>query len=141
MTKTLTKLQERILARVLSLPAQTLYLRDGHVRSTINLIEKGFIDKHCYMMLQYAHVSQQAKDVFFGENPPVFAIEDIYDNCWIIFEDREVIARPRWQAAADRIVKALLNLRATESPKVRPVDNSALYDSRNPNVLRAQRGW
>jgi hypothetical protein len=39
--KTLTKLQERIVARVLAEPAQTLYLREGHVRSTRNMIEKG----------------------------------------------------------------------------------------------------
>lgn len=27
------------------------------------------------------------------------------------------------------------------SPPARPVDDSALYDTRNPNVLRQQRGW
>jgi hypothetical protein len=95
MSKTLTKLQERIIARVLAEPAQTQYLRDGHVRSTQNLIAKELIDRHCYMMLQHGHLTPEVKSIFFQENDDVFAIEDIYDNCWIIFEDRKVIAKPR----------------------------------------------
>lgn len=44
----------------------------------------------------------------------MFAIEDIYDNCWIIFEDRKVIARPRSEEKAARIVQALKLLREQE---------------------------
>jgi hypothetical protein len=95
MPKTLTPLQERIIARVLAEPAQTLYLREGHVNSTSNMIKKGLIDRHCYMMLQHGHLSPEVKSIFFGENDHVFAIQDIYDNCWIVFEDQEVIAKPR----------------------------------------------
>jgi len=114
MPKTLTKLQERIIARVLAEPAHTLYLREGHVNSTNNMIHKGLIDRHCYTMLQHCHLSAEVKTLFFAENDPVFAIEDIYDNCWIIFEDRKVIAKPRCEAAAKRIVKALKELRVAE---------------------------
>lgn len=114
MPKTLTKLQERIVARVLAEPANTLYLRDGHVNSTNKLIEKGLIDRHCYTMLQYAHLTPEVKSLFFSENEPVFAIEDIYDNCWIVFEDRKVIAKPRSEENARRIVAALKELRIAE---------------------------
>jgi len=116
MPKTLTELQERIVARVLAEPAQTLYLREGHVNSTNNMIKKGLIDEHCYTMLQYGHLKPELKSLFFGENPEVFAIQDIYDNCWIIFEDREVIAKPRSEGGAKRIVKALKALRNIVSP-------------------------
>ncbi|MCA1379479.1 hypothetical protein I6F34_01420 [Bradyrhizobium sp. BRP05] len=114
MAKTLTKLQERIIARVLAEPAQTLYLREGHVHSTRNMIEKGLIDRHCYTMLQHGHLTPEVKSIFFQENDDVFAIEDIYDNCWIIFEDRKVIAKPRSEANANRIVTALKELRISE---------------------------
>ncbi|UPT95464.1 hypothetical protein J4G48_0040635 [Bradyrhizobium barranii subsp. apii] len=114
MPKSLTKLQERIVARVLAEPAQTLYLREGHVNSTNNMIEKGLIDRHCYTMLQYGHLTPEVKSIFFGENAEVFTIQDIYDNCWIIFEDRKVVARPRSEDAANRIVQALKLLRQQE---------------------------
>lgn len=114
MPKTLTKLQERIVARVLAEPAQTLYLREGHVNSTNNMIEKGLVDKYCYTMLQHCHLTPEVKTIFFSENDPVFAVEDIYDNCWIIFEDRQVVAKPRSEDAAKRIVSALKLLRTTE---------------------------
>ena len=114
MAKTLTKLQERIIARVLSDPAQTLYLREGHVNSTNNMIEKGLISRHCYTMLQNHHLTREVKAIFFQENAEVFAIEDIYDNCWIVFEDREVVAKPRSEEAAHRIVQALKLLRKSE---------------------------
>jgi hypothetical protein len=103
-----------MVARVLAEPAQTLYLRDGHVRSTQNLIEKGLIDKHCYTMLQSQHLTPEVKVIFFAENGEVFAIPDIYDNCWIVFEDRKVIAKPRSEENAKRIVEALKALRAQE---------------------------
>ncbi|MGC0389384.1 hypothetical protein [Bradyrhizobium sp. USDA 241] len=114
MPKTLTKLQERIIARVLAAPAQTLYLREGHVHSTRNLIEKGLIDKQCYTMLQYGHLTPEVKSIFFQENDEVFAIEGIYDNCWIIFDGRTIMAKPRTEEAANRIVKALKLLREQE---------------------------
>jgi hypothetical protein len=112
--KTLTKLQERIVARVLSAPAQTLYLREGHVTSTKNMIEKGLIDEHCYTMLQHCHLKPEVKSIFFQDNDEVFAIEDIYDNCWIVFEDRELVTKPRSEDAANRIVTALKLLRQQE---------------------------
>lgn len=114
MPKTVTKLQERIIARVLAEPAQTLYLREGQVHSTRNMIEKGWIDRHCYTMLQHAHLTPEVKSIFFQDNDAVFAIEDIYDNCWIIFEDRKVIAKPRSEEKAARIVRALKLLREQE---------------------------
>jgi hypothetical protein len=117
MPKTLTKLQERIVARVLAEPAQTLYLREGHVNSTKNMIEKGLIDEHCYSMLQHCHLKPEVKTLFFAENDPVFYIQDIYDNCWIVFEDRNVVARPRKEENADRIVQALMLLRQQEQQK------------------------
>lgn len=115
MPKTLTKLQERIVARVLAMPVtQTLYLREGHVSSLNNLKDKGFIDEHCYSMVQTHHLTERVKTVFFIENGDVFAIEDIYDNCWIVFEDRKVVAQPRSEANAQRIVAALKVLRNQE---------------------------
>jgi hypothetical protein len=114
MAKTLTKMQERMIARVLAFPAQTLYLREGHVNSINNLIQKELIDKHCYSMLQYGHLTPEVKTLFFGENGDVFAIEDPYDNCWLVFEDREMVTAPRNEASAERIVKALKALRQQE---------------------------
>jgi hypothetical protein len=114
MSKSLTELQERMIARVLAFPAQTLYLREGHVRSVNNLIQKGLIDKHCYTMMQYGHLTPEVKSIFFGENGDVFAIEDPYDNCWLVFEDREMITAPRREDAARRIVEALKALRSQD---------------------------
>jgi hypothetical protein len=65
MPKTLTKLQERIIARVLAEPAQTLCLREGDVNSTNNMIEKGLIDRHPYSMLQHHHLTHEVKSLFF----------------------------------------------------------------------------
>jgi hypothetical protein len=114
MPKTLTELQERMVARVLAFPAQTLYLRKGHANSINNLIAKELIDKHCYTMMQYGHLTPEVKSIFFSENGDVFAIEDPYDNCWLVFEDREMVTAPRSQASAERIVKALKALRQQE---------------------------
>lgn len=94
--------------------SETIYLRKGHFPSTRSLIEKGFLDPHCYGMIQTQHVTPEAKTAFFAEHGDVFAIQDIYDNCWIIFEDRKVIAKPRSEENARRIVAALLTLRAKE---------------------------
>ncbi|TYO65445.1 hypothetical protein FXV83_16045 [Bradyrhizobium hipponense] len=115
MTKMLTNLQERIIARILAMSVSTsLYLREGHVNSLNNLKKKGFIDEHAYTMIQTHHLTPAGKTAFFADNDEVFAIEDIYDNCWIIFEDRKVIAQPRSEANAQRIVQALKALRAQE---------------------------
>lgn len=115
MAKILTKLQERIIARVLSMPVtQTLYLKDGHVNSLNNLKSKGYVDQNAHFWLQTHHLTERGKNVFFMENGPVFAVEDIYDNCWIVFEDRKVIAHPRTVENANRIVAALKSLRQLE---------------------------
>jgi hypothetical protein len=45
----------------------------------------------------------------------VFAIEDIYDNCWIVFEGQNVIAKPRKEENAERIVQALKLLNRHEA--------------------------
>lgn len=108
MPKTLTKLQERIVARVLSDPMNTLYLSKGQVASAQSLISKGLLTKYCYAsMVQSQHLTPEIKTIFFAENDEVFAIQDVYDNCWIIFEDRKVVAKPRLEENAKRIVKAL----------------------------------
>jgi hypothetical protein len=118
MAKLLTELQERILARVISMSvSETLYLSEGHVNSLNNLKKKGFVDPNAYSWLNTFHVTDAGKSTFFGGHDPVFAIQDIYDNCWIIFEDREVIAKPRTEQGAQRIVKALLLLRQRERMK------------------------
>jgi hypothetical protein len=115
MPKALTDLQERIIARLLSMPVtQTLYLKDGHVNSINNMKKKGFLDEHAFCCLQTQHLTDAGRTAFFFEHGDVFAIEDIYDNCWIIFEDRKVIAKPRNEANAKRIVAALKVLRNQE---------------------------
>ncbi|WP_316207487.1 hypothetical protein [Bradyrhizobium sp. SZCCHNR3118] len=114
MTKTLTPMQERMLGRVIAFHAQTLYLREGQVNSVRNLIKKGIVDEHCYLSIHYGQITPLGRDTFFGENDPVFAVEDPYDHCWLVFEDREMIAAPRSQESADRIVKALMHLRQEE---------------------------
>ncbi|ARQ95245.1 hypothetical protein [Bradyrhizobium phage BDU-MI-1] len=115
MSKTLTKLQERIVARVLADPMNTLYLSKGQVNSAKSLIDKGLLDRHCYAsMVQSQYLTPEIKTVFFAENDEVFHIQDIYDNCWIIFEDRKVVAKPRTEEAANRIVAALKVLRQQE---------------------------
>jgi hypothetical protein len=117
MAKTLTKLQERIIARVIAEPMNTLYLSKGYVNSAKSLINKGLLDKHCYAsMVQSQYLTPEIKTIFFGENDEVFAIQDIYDNCWLIFEGRELVAKPRSEEKANRIVKALKALRAIEMP-------------------------
>lgn len=118
--KTLTKLQERIVARVIAEPMNTLYLSKGNVNSAKSLIEKGLLDKHCYAsMVQSQYLTPEIKTVFFGENDEVFAIQDIYDNCWLIFEDRELVAKPRSEEKAKRIVMALKALRKLAEPLLR----------------------
>ncbi|WP_035976849.1 hypothetical protein [Bradyrhizobium sp. th.b2] len=115
MPKTLTKLQEQIVARVLADPMNTLYLSKGQVNSAQSLITKGLLSKYCYAsMIQSQYLTPEIKSVFFGENDVVFAIQDIYDNCWLTFEDRELVAKPRSKEKADRIVAALKVLRSTE---------------------------
>jgi hypothetical protein len=116
MTKTLSALQERMVARVLAYPALTLYLREGHVNSVNHLIKKELVDRHCYTMLQYGHLTPRIKEIFWTENGDAFAIEDIYDNCWLVFENKELMAAPRNETAAKRIVSALKLLR-TASPE------------------------
>lgn len=120
MKKTLTKLQERIVARVIADPMNTLYLSKGYVNSAKSLIDKGLLDKHCYAsMVQSQYLTPDIKSVFFSENDEVFAIQDIYDNCWLIFEDRELVAKPRSEEKAARIVKALKALRKLAEPMSR----------------------
>lgn len=115
MSKTLTKLQERIVARVIADPMNTLYLSKGYVNSAKSLINKGLLSKHCYAsMVQSQYLTPEIKSVFFGENDVVFAIQDIYDNCWLVFEDRELMAKPRSEEKANRIVEALKALRKLE---------------------------
>jgi hypothetical protein len=115
MSKLLTELQERILARVISMSvSETLYLTDGHVNSLNNLKRKGFIDPNAYSWLNTFQVTEAGKTAFFSDNGEVFAIQDIYDNSWIIFEDRKVIAKPRNEENANRIVAALKALRSQE---------------------------
>lgn len=117
MAKTMTKLQERIVARVLSDPMNTLYLSKWQVNSAQSLINKGLLSRHCYAsMVQSQYLTPELKSIFFGENDEVFYIQDIYDNGWIIFEGREVIAKPRSEKAAERIVQALKVLRK-QSPE------------------------
>jgi hypothetical protein len=117
MSKTLTKLQERIIARVIAEPMNTLYLSKGQVNSAQSLITKGLLSKHCYAsMVQSQYLTPEVKAIFFGENDEVFAIQDIYDNCWLIFEGRELVAKPRNEDKANRIVKALQLLRKHEMP-------------------------
>jgi hypothetical protein len=116
MSKTLTKLQERIIARVLAQPTNTLYLSKGQVNSAQSLINKGLLSKHCYAsMVQSQYLTPEIKSIFFGENDEVFAVQDIYDNCWHVFEDRELITQPRSEEKAQRIVDALKVLRSLES--------------------------
>ncbi|WP_315768524.1 MULTISPECIES: hypothetical protein [unclassified Bradyrhizobium] len=115
MAKTFTDLQNRIMARAISQSvSETIYLRKGHFPATRSLIEKGFLDPNCYGMVQTQHVTPEGKTAFFTEHGDVFAIEDIYDNCWIVFEDRKVIAKPRSEENARRIVAALKVLRQEE---------------------------
>jgi hypothetical protein len=117
MAKTFTDLQKRIMARAISQSvSETVWLMKGHIASVRSLVEKGFIDKSCYTMLQNHHVTAEGRAAFFAEHGDVFAIQDIYDNCWLVFEDREVITKPRSERAANRIVKALLALREIASP-------------------------
>ncbi|WP_316200989.1 MULTISPECIES: hypothetical protein [unclassified Bradyrhizobium] len=115
MSKMFTDLQRRIMARAISQSvSETIYLRKGHFPATRSLIEKGFLDQHAYGMIQTQHVTPEGKAAFFTEHGDVFAIQDIYDNYWIIFEDRKVIAKPRSEENAKRIVTALKVLRQQE---------------------------
>jgi hypothetical protein len=114
MAKTLTPLQERMIARLMAHPADTLYLREGSVHSVNNLKAKNLIDPHCYTMLHYGYLTPEIKSIFWSENRDVFAIEDMYKNRWHVFEDREVIAECRSEAAAERVVAVLKASRGTQ---------------------------
>ena len=74
MAKELTELQERILARVISMSvSETLYLCEGHVNSVNNLKKKGFIDPNAYSWLNTFHVTEAGKSAFFSNHELVFA--------------------------------------------------------------------
>lgn len=112
MTKLLTPLQNRIIARVLSQPlTQSLYLREGRVNSIKNMQAKGYIDPHAYTGLHHRHITDLGKQAFFKDNGDVFYVEDIYFPEWTVFEDGNVIARAKSEQAAQRIVGALRSLR------------------------------
>lgn len=112
MTKLLTPLQNRIVARVLSQPiTQALYLREGRVSSIKNMQAKGYIDPHAYTGLHYHHLTDLGKQAFFKDNGDVFYVQDLYDPSWIIFEDGEVAALAKSERSAQRIAGALRSLR------------------------------
>ncbi|WP_316196679.1 hypothetical protein [Bradyrhizobium sp. SZCCHNS3053] len=115
MSKTFTDLQSRIMARAISQSvSEMLYLRKGHFPSTKSLIDKGFLDPNAYGMIGTHHVTEAGKTAFFAEHGEVFAIPDVYDNCWLVFEDRKMITSPRSEGVAIRLVEALKALRRQE---------------------------
>jgi hypothetical protein len=115
MPKTLTKLQERIVAKALTISAtQFVWVNGGEVNSINNLRERGLLQGDCYGSLQHRHLTDRIKTVFFGENDQTFMIDNFHGEGWLIFDSREFVTKVYNEANARRVVAALKYLRQLE---------------------------
>jgi hypothetical protein len=115
MPKTLTKLQERIVAKALTISAtQFVWVNGGEVNSINSLRERGLLQGDCYGSLQHRHLTDRVKTVFFGENDQTFMIENFHGEGWLIFDSRQFITKVYNEANARRVVSGLKYLRQFE---------------------------
>lgn len=115
MPKTLTKMQEQMVAKVLTIPATShVWLREGEVNSLNHLKAKCLIKEDAYGSIQHRHLTQAVKDVFWQENDETFMIANFHGEGWLIFDSRRYLCKVYDQADAKRVVKALKELRIAE---------------------------
>ncbi|GAA0005255.1 hypothetical protein [Bradyrhizobium elkanii] len=115
MPKTLTKLQEQIVAKVLTLHATNfVWLREGEVNSLNSMKAKQLIDQHAYGCIQQRHLTDQIKSVFWRENPRTFMMHNFHGEGWLIFDDKRYVCKVYAEADAKRVVEGLKLLRVQE---------------------------
>lgn len=115
MPKTLTKLQEQIIAKVLTLHATNyVWLREGEVNSLNSLKAKNLIDQHAYGSIQPRHLNDEVKAVFWRENPRTFKMANFHGEGWLIFDDKRYICKVYNEVDATRVVEGLKELRVAE---------------------------
>ncbi|WFU52222.1 hypothetical protein QA639_21175 [Bradyrhizobium pachyrhizi] len=115
MPKTLTKLQEQIIAKVLTIGAtEFVWLRDGEVNSLNSLKAKNLIDQHAYGSIQQRHLTDAIKRAFWQENPQTFMMPNFHGAGWLIFDGKRYICKVYNEADAKRVVAGLAELRIAE---------------------------
>jgi hypothetical protein len=115
MPRTLTKMQEQIVAKTLTISAtQYVWLNGGEVNSINKLRDRGLLKPDCFGSVQHWHLTDQIKTVFFVENDRTFMIENFHGEGWLIFDDRQYITKVYNQDNAKRVVAALKLLHQQE---------------------------
>jgi hypothetical protein len=118
MPKTLTKMQEQIVAKTLVISAtQFVWLNRGEVNSLNNLRERNLVQGDCWGSIQHRHLTDRIKEIFFTENDQIFMIPNFHDEGWLIFDDRQYITKVHNEINAKRVVGALKLLRLHEAAK------------------------
>lgn len=120
MPKTLTTLQEQMIAKVLTLTTSDyVWVNNGEVHSLNNLKGKGLVVGDCYGSLQIRHLTDQVKLAFFTENEPTFMIRNFHGEGWLIFDNKQYVCKVHHEPAARRVVEALRLLARTEATQTR----------------------
>jgi hypothetical protein len=115
MAKTLTKMQERIVAKTLTISStQFVWCNAGEVNSVNNLRERCLLKADCWGSVQPRHLTDEIRRIFFAENPRTFKIENFHSEGWLIFDDSQYITKVYNEDNAKRVVKALKVLRESE---------------------------
>ena len=116
MPKTLTALQEQMIAKVLTLDTTNyVWVSNGEVHSLNNMKAKGFVTGDCYGSLQIRHLTERVKTVFFAENDSTFMIRNFHGEGWLIFDAKQYVCKVYKEPAARRVVEALRLIARTES--------------------------
>jgi hypothetical protein len=116
MPKTLSELQERMIAKVLTLDTTNyVWVNNGEVNSLNNMKAKGLVVGDCYGSLQIRHLTERVKNVFFLENEPTFMIQNFHGEGWLIFDARRYVCKVYKEPDARRVVEALKLLARTEA--------------------------
>lgn len=115
MPKTLTKLQELIVAKVLTISVtQFVWVNGGETNSINNLRNRGLLEGDCYGSVQHRHLTDRIKTAFFTENDRTFMIGNFHGEGWLIFDDRQFITKVYNEDNARRVVAALKFFRQSE---------------------------
>lgn len=116
MPKTLTPLQEQMIAKVLTLDTTNyVWVNNGEVNSLNNMKAKGLVTGDCYGSLQIRHLTERVKTVFFAENDSTFMIRNFHGEGWLIFDAKQHVCKVYKEPAARRVVEALKLVARTES--------------------------
>ncbi|SDK44748.1 hypothetical protein [Bradyrhizobium ottawaense] len=115
MPKTLTKLQEQIIAKVLTIGAVNyVWVNGGEVHTVNKLRERGLLRGDCYGSVQPRHLTEEVKSVFFADNPATFRISNFHGEGWLIFHDRRYICKVYKDDDAKLVIEALKTLQPVE---------------------------